>query len=119
MSGFDEYSEEQFCYLTTRGRLTGRPHEIEIWFVVREGIAYLMSGGGRRSDWVRNLLADEKVIFRVGDTSRAARAYTPQQDDGSIRRQMAAKYQGWEEGRALSEWAETALIVAVAAVVGN
>jgi hypothetical protein len=27
------YSGEQFIYLTTTGRKTGRPREIEIWFV--------------------------------------------------------------------------------------
>ena len=25
-------ADEDFCYLTTTGRVTGRPHEIEIWF---------------------------------------------------------------------------------------
>lgn len=113
VSDFETYADEDFCYLTTRGRVTGQPHEIEIWFVVREGIAYLMSGGGERSDWVRNLMADENVTFRVGSRSHAARAYIFEQEGGSIRRQMAAKYQGWEDGKPLSDWAETALIVAV------
>src|SRR5215210_3089845 len=27
-------AEENFCYLTTTGRITGRPHEIEIWFAL-------------------------------------------------------------------------------------
>ena len=47
-----------FCYLTTRGRRTGRPHTIEIWFVAVGATAYLMAGGRDRSDWVRNLMAD-------------------------------------------------------------
>jgi deazaflavin-dependent oxidoreductase (nitroreductase family) len=110
----DSHSSEEFCYLTTRGRITGRPHEIEIWFVVRDGLAYVMAGGGRNSDWVRNLMADEQVTLRVGDRSFRARAHVITGDDDSIRRQMAAKYQGWEEGRALSDWAQTALIVEVA-----
>ena len=50
-----------FCYLTTRGRRTGRPHTIEIWFVVIEASAYLMAGGRDRADWVRNLMADPAV----------------------------------------------------------
>ena len=39
--------DPQFCYVTTRGRVTGKPHEIEIWFA-REPDAstiYLLSGG--------------------------------------------------------------------------
>ena len=50
----------QFCYLTTTGRITGRPHEIEIWFAFPPDPAsttlYLMAGGRERSDWVKNLL---------------------------------------------------------------
>ena len=38
-----------FCYLTTRGRRTGRPHTIEIWFVVIGASAYLMAGGRDRA----------------------------------------------------------------------
>ena len=36
VSGADprEHAAEQYCYLTTTGRVSGRPHEIEIWFAV-------------------------------------------------------------------------------------
>ena len=27
-------ADDDFCYLTTTGRVTGEPHEIEIWFAV-------------------------------------------------------------------------------------
>jgi deazaflavin-dependent oxidoreductase (nitroreductase family) len=104
---------EDFCYLTTRGRISGKPHEIEIWFVVRAGVAYLMAGG-HRSDWVLNLGAHPDVILRIGDTTWSARAgLHDDQEDLEIRRAMAAKYQGWFAGRPLSGWAQEALIVAV------
>ena len=45
---------EEYCYLTTMGRVTGNPHEIEIWFSLNNTTLYLMSGDGR-SDWVKNL----------------------------------------------------------------
>ena len=33
MAGFDPaLAGESYCYLTTRGRVTGQPHTIEIWF---------------------------------------------------------------------------------------
>jgi deazaflavin-dependent oxidoreductase (nitroreductase family) len=114
LGGLDTFSDENFCYLTTRGRITGKPHEIEIWFVVDDGTAYLMSGGGRRSDWVRNLMANESVDLRIRDRTWRARAYLSNDpDEGQIRRLMAAKYQGWEPGKPLSEWAATAIIVRV------
>jgi deazaflavin-dependent oxidoreductase (nitroreductase family) len=110
----DNFSDEDFCYLTTRGRVTGKPHVIEIWFVVHEGAAFLMSGGGERSDWVRNLMADDSVSLRIGGRTWTARAFLAKDmDDGPIRRKMAAKYQGWEDGKPLSQWAVTALVVGI------
>ena len=54
---------DDYCYLTTRGRRTGRPHRIEIWYATGgdEASLYLLAGGGRSSDWVQNLLADPNV----------------------------------------------------------
>jgi len=111
---------EAYCYLTTTGRRTGDPHTIEIWFgMPDDGRAlYMLSGGGDRSDWVRNLMADPSVTVRIGSTSEdehAARARTvdPGEEDDAARKLLAAKYQYWDETRALSTWARTALCVAV------
>ena len=37
---FERLGDADVCYLTTTGRITGRPHEIEIWFAVREATLY-------------------------------------------------------------------------------
>ncbi len=109
------WADEQYCYLTTRGRVTGRPHEIEIWFGVHEGRAYMISGGGERADWVKNLQANPGVEIRVGEDEREASAYVVK-DGGEhpARQVLATKYQGWREGRPLSGWAGSALLVEVA-----
>jgi deazaflavin-dependent oxidoreductase (nitroreductase family) len=111
----DALSTENFCYLTTTGRKTGRPHEIEIWFALHAGRLYLLSGGGRRSDWVRNLMADEHVDVRIAGRALAgvAEVVPAPEDDGVARRLLASKYQGWREGSPLSHWAESALLVRV------
>lgn len=64
------------CYLTTTGRVSGRPHRIEIWFAARPGTAtlHLLSGGGRRSDWVRNLEARPGVTVELAGSTQAATA---------------------------------------------
>jgi len=54
-----------FLCLTTRGWKTGRPHEIDIWYVELEGRFYLISEGGARAHWVQNLMQDPQVTFRV------------------------------------------------------
>ncbi len=59
-------SEPPYLYLTTTGRKTGQPHEIEIWFVGYQGRYYLVSERWERSDWVRNIQQDSAVSFRVG-----------------------------------------------------
>lgn len=108
-------ADEELCYLTTRGRVTGREHTIEIWFAVAGGRAWLLSGGGDQADWVRNLQADPHVRLRVGEweTAATARVVGGADDDGRARRLLAAKYQGWSEGEPLTGWATGALLVTV------
>jgi deazaflavin-dependent oxidoreductase (nitroreductase family) len=115
MSAFDGLADRDFAYLTTRGRRTGRPHRIEIWFGLRDGILYMLSGGGDRSDWVRNLMAEPAVGIEVGGVERPARArvVVDPEEDAAARRLLATKYQEWREGRPLSNWARTALPLAV------
>jgi deazaflavin-dependent oxidoreductase (nitroreductase family) len=108
-------AEEEYCYLTTMGRVTGNPHEIEIWFGTRERSIYLLSGGGRSSDWVKNLLKFPEVTVRIAKTgfSGTARLATDPEEEMAARYMLAEKYQEWEEGRVLSEWARTALVVGI------
>lgn len=109
------WGTEDFCYLTTKGRRSGRPHTIEIWFAASDARLFLMSGGGRAADWVRNLQADPSVSVRVGNMtySGTARVVVDPEEDDLARRMLATKYQGWHEGRPLSRWARTALPVAI------
>jgi deazaflavin-dependent oxidoreductase (nitroreductase family) len=106
---------EEYCYLTTRGRLSGRPHEIEIWFVIRDGTLYLLSGGGNGSDWVKNLIKHPSVTVRIANYtfSGIARIVSNAKEDALSRPLLAAKYQGWSAGHPLSDWAHTALLVAL------
>jgi deazaflavin-dependent oxidoreductase (nitroreductase family) len=104
-----------FCYLTTRGRVTGRPHTIEIWFVVIEATAYLMAGGRDRADWVRNLVADPAVTVRVGGQSWPGRGRVVAEgtaEDAEARRLMLAKYATPGTGD-LGSWGRSALVVAI------
>ena len=82
---------------------------------MQNGRLYLLSGGGDRSDWVRNMLADPSVRVRLGDEelSGVARVVGQEDEDNLARRLLAGKYQGWREGQPLSGWAATALPVAI------
>jgi len=105
------------CVLETIGRTTGRPRPIEIWFAVdpeRDRI-YLLSGGRDEAHWVRNIRRNGAVRVRVGDRWFAGRAREvgAGPEDEHARRLVAAKYEGWREGRPFSEWARTSLPIAV------
>ena len=110
-----QWEGEDFCYVTTTGRRTGNPHQIEIWFGTDGDTIYLLSGGGDRSDWFKNLRADPAVLVRIGDQEWRARSRIVEDpdEDARARRLLAAKYQGWKEGKPMSGWATTALPVAI------
>lgn len=109
------WEREAFCYLTTTGRVSGNPHTIEIWFALdpndRTRLA-MMAGGGRRSDWVRNLEQTPDVTIKLGNlvypaTARVIAPDTP--DDALIRRLLVEKYRS--PGDPLDTWGRTALPV--------
>ena|SRR5437762_14380359 len=54
-----------FLYLTTTGRRTGLPREIEIWFTERDGRFYIIAEHGDRANWVRNIRAHSHVDVHV------------------------------------------------------
>ena len=68
MDEISALAREQLCYLATTGRKSGKRHTIEIWFAMEPGgrTLYMLSGGGDRSDWVRNIRQDPEVKVRIG-----------------------------------------------------
>ena len=105
---------QDYCYLTTTGRVTGKPHTIEIWFALNHTTLYLMSGDGR-SDWVRNLLKNLSVTVRIAEYtySGTARLVQNEQEQSMARNGLADKYNEREADGSLSEWAQTALVVGI------
>jgi deazaflavin-dependent oxidoreductase (nitroreductase family) len=106
--------EPDVCYLTTSGRITGRPHRIEIWFARHQGTVYLLSGGRERSDWVRNIMVTPQVVLEIADRKRPSRAHvvTDSEEDALARRVVVEKYRARGQGE-LTEWGRTALPVAI------
>ena len=114
----DQRAADDFCYLTTVGRRTGRPHEIEIWFAVMDGRLYMMAGGRMKADWVRNVIRNPGVGVRIrGETRRGiARVLDEEGEpelDARVRRVVAEKYGEVEPNGELSQWGKSALPVEV------
>lgn len=107
-------AKEEYCYLTTTGRMTGRPHEIEIWFGIDNITLYLLSGGDK-SDWVRNLIKNPRVQVRMAEHSFSgtARLVQDEREARMARNMLADKYNEREADGSLSEWARTASVVGI------
>lgn len=92
---------ETFLYLTTTGRKTGEPRNIEIWYVEHEGPYYMVAEGRERAHWVQNIAHTPQVTFSVGT----------REDREQVLPRTAAM------GRALDRAAEPELSAAVAALM--
>lgn len=105
--------DQDYCYLTTTGRVTGKPHQIEIWFGLIGNTLYLLSGGMDKSDWVKNLMKNPSVKVRVAKHtfSAAARIVKDETEEMTARNLLANKYNERRANGSLSKWARTALVV--------
>jgi deazaflavin-dependent oxidoreductase (nitroreductase family) len=129
MPDWDALAREQYCYLTTTGRVTGEPREIEIWFgMVLEAleddsnkpgsfggwIVYMLSGGRHRSNWVRNLIAEPAVSLRIGKENLAGRARVVEnaEEDARARELLFRKYSSSYSGD-LTDWRMRSLPIAI------
>jgi len=104
------FADEPFAYVSTTGRVSGLPREIEIWFALEGDTIYLLAETGDRAHWVRNLRRDARARVRIADLTLEGRArfIDDPAEDARARDLLASKYD--EDG---SEWARTALAVAI------
>ncbi len=95
--------------LITRGRKTGKPRRVELWFVFRDGAVYLLAhggAGGRGTHWFRNLAADPRVEVEAGGRRWAGTAQVlPPETVGLVTDWFRVKYgpevvRRWYEGTA-------------------
>jgi deazaflavin-dependent oxidoreductase (nitroreductase family) len=94
--------EPQFLYLTTTGWKSGKPHEIEIWYVEHDGRYYLVSERLERSHWVQNIQRNPAISFRVGENQFRGKGRTldrkkEPQLAAQVSALMDAKYD-WSDG---------------------
>ena len=93
---------QQYLYLTTIGRITGQPREIEIWFVESDGKLYILAEHFHKAQWVKNIELNSRVRVRVGDSEfeGAARALDAQRDRAAWQtaERLANEKYGWGEG---------------------
>jgi deazaflavin-dependent oxidoreductase (nitroreductase family) len=64
---FESLAGGQVLHLTTVGRVTGWPREIEIWFILCREKFYLFSEQGETAGWVKNIRRSRNVSIRIGE----------------------------------------------------
>ena len=113
IENLQQLGQEDFCYLTTTGRVTGRPHTIEIWFALEGKTLYMLSGGREQADWVKNALRHPAVSVKIRESAFAghARRVEAGNEDALARRLLPEKYKDADDD--LDEWGRTSLPIAV------
>jgi deazaflavin-dependent oxidoreductase (nitroreductase family) len=94
--------EPQYLYLTSTGRKTQSPHEIEIWFVSFDGKYYILAEHRENSHWVKNIRANSHVRVRIGDKTfeATARVLDPERDKSAYEKaqKLEREKYGWGAG---------------------
>jgi len=92
----------QFLYVTTTGRVTGQPREIEIWFVEWQGKLYILAEHFHAAQWVKNIERNPRVQVRLGDQrfEATARVLNIEQNEATWQtvQKLARDKYGWGEG---------------------
>jgi deazaflavin-dependent oxidoreductase (nitroreductase family) len=96
-----ENAPPSYLYLTTTGRRTGLPREIEIWFTSYKACYYVIAEF-TSSHWVQNIRNNPRVTVRVGGnqfpaSARIINAETEPQLHAAVRQLSSEKY-GWGDG---------------------
>jgi len=96
------FAEEQVLHLTTTGRVTGLPREIEIWFIDCREKLYLFCEHREAAGWVKNIRRNPSVSVRIGGHQIAATArvldYQVDRDLWDEVQAIAERKYGWGDG---------------------
>jgi deazaflavin-dependent oxidoreductase (nitroreductase family) len=85
--------DERECRITTRGRKTGKPHTVPVWFVADGDVLYLSTLDDTR-DWVRNARKTPTVTVDFGQLAVTGqlRDVTDTDLDARVREALRHKY---------------------------
>ena len=90
-----------YLYLTTRGRKSGQPREIEIWFTEHQDRFYVIAEY-ETAHWLQNIREHAAVQVRVAGRSFSAQARVLSTDNDAsliaIIQELSRQKHGWGEG---------------------
>jgi hypothetical protein len=107
-------ADEKYIHLTTRGRKTGNPHTVELWFAMAGKKIYL-SHEGAYTDWMKNILEDGRVDFKIGEVHLKGKARIA--EGGEVfelgKHALYLKYYGKADEDTIDDWFSESTIVEI------
>ena len=117
--GFSGVADEKHIHLTTKGRKTGNPHTVELLFAVAGEKIYL-SHEGAYTDWMKNILKDGRVQFKIGKTRFEGTARIA--EGGEVfelgKHVLYLKYYGKADEDTINDWFSESTIIEVSMIRG-
>jgi|SRR5215471_21629771 len=102
MTDEKQSTRDEYLYLTTIGRNSGQPREIEIWFVESSGNFYILAEHFHNAQWVKNIKQNPRVHVRIGNLEfdATARALDEDRDRDAWKtaQKLSSEKYGWGEG---------------------
>jgi uncharacterized pyridoxamine 5'-phosphate oxidase family protein len=97
--------DEKHIYLTTIGRNTGRAHTVELMFAMAGGKIYL-SHEGAYTDWMKNIIKNNLVEYRIRDVhfKGTARIVTGGDEFEIGKNALYIKYYGNASKEIIDDW---------------
>jgi deazaflavin-dependent oxidoreductase (nitroreductase family) len=110
----DSVKKQKLIYVTTSGRKTGKPHTVEIWFAVADGLVYL-SHEGERTDWMKNIAENGQVEAKIG--SLTFRGGAKMTEAGASRERgkkaLYEKYYGPAKQEVIDDWFSLSQVIEI------
>jgi deazaflavin-dependent oxidoreductase (nitroreductase family) len=109
----DLVQKEQYIYLTTTGRKSGRKYTKELWFAIGDGKIYL-SHEGQYTDWMKNIAKNPSVAVKIGTASFNANARIVGGNEQSReigKNSLYEKYYGPAAKEVIDDWFELSTVV--------
>lgn len=108
-------SSQKFIHLTTRGRKSGRPHTVELWFAAGDGKVSL-SHEGKETDWMKNITQNGEVSFEIGGKNFTGKAHYIEEHTEEVWQCKVAlyeKYYGKATKEVIEDWFSLSKLIAI------
>ena len=115
MDDLAKVAPQKLIHLTTKGRKTGRPHTVELWFAVGDAKVYL-SHEGKETDWMKNLKQNGQVSFEIGGENFTGKAHYIEEGTEEAWRckvNLYEKYYGKAVKDVIEDWFSLSKLVAI------